>query len=55
MIVAAGSILHRARALDRLSTLFVTAGEPPLIAQAGRDGTELQVLQYPKRAAAAGA
>lgn len=52
MVVAAGSILHRGKVLDRLSALFVTADEPPLTARAGPDGAELLVLQYPKRAAA---
>jgi hypothetical protein len=52
MIVAAGSIRHRGKAPDHRSTLFVTADEPPLTAEAGPDGAELLVRQYPGQAAA---
>jgi hypothetical protein len=52
MIVTAGTVLHGGKALDRLSALFVTPDEPAFVAEAGPEGGELLVLQYPKRAAA---
>ena len=47
-----GTVLHGGKALDRLSAVFVTPDEPAFVAEAGPEGGELLVLQYPKRAAA---
>ena len=51
MIVAAGTIMHGGKALERLSSLFVSSDEEPLMAEAGPEGGELLVLQYPRAAA----
>jgi hypothetical protein len=48
MIVAAGSILHEGKTLDRLAALFVTADEAALEIVAGAEGGEVLVLQYPQ-------
>jgi hypothetical protein len=49
MLVVGGSIRAAGKALDRLSALFVSSDEPALVAEAGAEGGELLVLQYPKR------
>ena len=48
MIVAAGSILHEGKTLDRLAALFVSADEAALEITAGAEGGEVLVLQYPR-------
>jgi hypothetical protein len=50
MIVAAGSILHEGKTLDRLAALFVSADEAALGVTAGAEGGEVLVLQYPQPA-----
>ena len=47
LIVGAGTLLHEGRALDRLSTVFVSVDEPPRTVVAGDDGLDLLVLQFP--------
>jgi hypothetical protein len=49
MLVAAGAIRHGGALLERLSALFVSPDEPAYIAEAGPEGGELLVLQYPRR------
>ena len=48
VIVTAGSMRHEAAELDRLSTIYVTAEEASLPVQAGSDGLDLLVLQFPR-------
>jgi hypothetical protein len=48
MIIAAGSILHEGKILDRLAALFVSADEAALEITAGAEGGEVLVLQYPQ-------
>jgi len=48
MIVAAGSIVHEGKILDRLAALFVSADEKALDITAGAEGGEVLVLQYPR-------
>jgi hypothetical protein len=50
LIVAAGTMIADGRALDRLSTVFVTAEERPFAARAGAEGLDLLVLQFPRAA-----
>jgi hypothetical protein len=50
MIVAAGSVLHGGKTLDRLAALFVSADEAALNITAGAEGGEVLVLQYPRPA-----
>lgn len=49
MLVAAGTIRHGDALLERLSALFVTPEEPAFVAEAGPEGGELLILQYPRR------
>lgn len=51
MLVAAGTIRHGGALLERLSALFVSPDEPPFVAEAGPEGGEVLILQYPRRAA----
>lgn len=51
MLVAGGTIRHEGVALNRLSALFVSRDEQPFVAEAGPEGGELLVLQYPHRQA----
>jgi hypothetical protein len=48
LIVAAGTMHASGRALDRLSTIYVTADEPAFDVVAGDDGLEVLVLQFPR-------
>ncbi len=48
LIVAGGTMLHLGRTLDHLSTIYITADEPPFWAAAGEDGLDLLVLQFPR-------
>ena len=48
LIVASGTQLHEGKALDRLSTIFVSPEEPPFNVAAGDDGLDLLVLQFPR-------
>lgn len=50
MLVAAGTIRHGGARLERLSALFVSPDEPGFVAEAGPEGGEVLVLQYPRRA-----
>lgn len=47
VIVAAGSLRHEGVALPRLSCLYVSSEEGPLALQAGPDGLEVLVMQFP--------
>jgi len=47
IIVAEGTFVHKGQDLPRLSVLFVTEDEPPLAVEAGDDGLDLLVLQFP--------
>jgi hypothetical protein len=49
MLVAGGTIRHDGVALERLSALFVTPDEPAFVAEAGPEGGELLILQYPRK------
>lgn len=49
LLVAAGAIRRDGVLLERLSALFVTPDEPPLLVEAGPEGGELLLLQYPRR------
>lgn len=51
MLVAAGTLRHAGQVLERMSALFVSADEAPFLAEAGPEGGELLVLQYPRPAA----
>jgi hypothetical protein len=48
LIVAAGTLVHERRALDRLSTIFVSRQERAVTTAAGGDGLDLLVLQFPR-------
>lgn len=48
LIVAGGTMVSRGTALDRLSTVYVTRDEKPYIAEAGLDGLDILVLQFPR-------
>ncbi len=48
LIVAAGTLAVDGRALGRLSTVFVSTEETAFTAQAGDDGLDLLVLQFPR-------
>jgi hypothetical protein len=50
LIVAGGTMTTEGRALDRLSTVFVTAEEAAFTVTAGSDGLDLLVLQFPRAA-----
>ena len=47
VIVTAGSLLHEGRVLERLSCAYVSADAAPLALQAGADGLEVLILQFP--------
>ena len=49
MILAEGTLRHAGAALDRWSALFVSADQPAYVAEAGPEGAELLVLQYPRK------
>ena len=49
VLVVTGSIRREGGVLDRWSTLFVSADEPPLAVEAGDEGAEVLVLAYPRR------
>lgn len=48
LIVAAGTLVEDGRALDRLSTIYLTPEEAAYEVSAGADGLDLLVLQFPK-------
>ncbi|MEZ5852109.1 MAG: hypothetical protein R3D68_15855 [Hyphomicrobiaceae bacterium] len=48
LIVASGTMLHEGRALDTLSTVYVTAAEPAFDVAAGATGADILVLQFPR-------
>ena len=48
LIVAAGTLLSDGKALDRLSTIYVTSEERAFAVKAGDDGLDLLVLQFPR-------
>ncbi|UPY35959.1 hypothetical protein [Sediminicoccus sp. KRV36] len=48
MLVAAGAIRHQGEMLGRLSALFIPRDEAPFLAEAGPEGAEILVLQYPR-------
>lgn len=48
LIVAAGALATGGRALERLSTVFISPEESPYAARAGAEGLELLVLQFPR-------
>lgn len=47
VIVAAGSLQHDGATLPRLSCLYVSAAEEPLTLEAGPDGLEVLMMQFP--------
>lgn len=47
VIVTAGSLLHEGNYLDRLSCVYVSVTEPALPLQAGADGLEAFIMQFP--------
>lgn len=47
VIVTAGSLLHEDNSFDRLACVYVSVNEPPLRLQAGADGLEAVILQFP--------
>lgn len=51
LLVTTGSITHRGEVLGRLSALFVTPDEAAFAAEAGPEGAEILLLQYPRAAA----
>ncbi|MBY0337861.1 MAG: hypothetical protein K2X11_14690 [Acetobacteraceae bacterium] len=48
MLVVGGALRHAGRAFGRLSALFVSRDEASFVAEAGPEGAELLVLQYPR-------
>ena len=50
MLVAGGALHHAGARLGRMSALFVPADEAALEAEAGPEGAELLILQYPRAA-----
>ena len=48
LIVTAGSLVHGAHDLDRLSTIYITAEEAAFGVLAGATGLDLLVLQFPR-------
>ncbi len=52
-VVVQGALVHEQRALPRHACIFATPDEPALAFQAGDEGVELLVLQFPASALAA--
>jgi hypothetical protein len=48
LIVASGTMQVDGQSLDRLSTVYLTPDEQPFAVQAGADGLDLLVLQFPR-------
>jgi len=48
LIVAGGTLMSGPKALDRLSTIYVTPEEAAFAVKAGADGLDLLVLQFPR-------
>jgi hypothetical protein len=51
LIVAGGTMLHDGEALPRLSCAYVGRDETPMTLQAGPDGLEVMIAQFPKEEA----
>jgi hypothetical protein len=51
VVVASGSLLYNGQVLPRLSCLYVSCDEEPLAIQAGPDGLEALIVQFPVSAA----
>lgn len=48
LIVTAGDLLRDGQTLDKHSTVYITAEEPPFVVKAGAEGLDLLVLQFPR-------
>ncbi|WPB86636.1 hypothetical protein [Sediminicoccus rosea] len=48
MLVTTGSIRHEGQVMGRLSALFVPPDEAAFLAEAGPEGAEILLLQYPR-------
>jgi hypothetical protein len=48
-LVLAGSLRQAAEALTRLSTVFTSFDEPPLVMEADAEGAQVLVLQFPQK------
>ena len=51
VLVAGGSLLHDGMTFPRLSCVYVSCDEGPLTLQAGSEGLEVLILQFPRPAA----
>ncbi|MGE0765904.1 MAG: hypothetical protein AB7L90_05535 [Hyphomicrobiaceae bacterium] len=48
LIVTGGDLVSGGQVLDRLSTIYVTSEEPSFTVEAGAEGLDLLVLQFPR-------